>query len=47
MAAKMTDNMTDGPVMWQAAWPTTKKTDKAQNPDKPVDQSLRTSSQVI
>ena len=47
MAARMTDRMTEGPVMWQAAWPTTRNTDSAQKPDSPVDQSRRTSSQVI
>ena len=47
MAARITDKIMEGPVMWQAAWPTTRKTDSAQKPESPVDHKRRTSSHVI
>ena len=47
MAVMTTDMTTEGPVMWQAANPTTKYTAIDQNPARPVLKSRCTSGHVV
>lgn len=47
IAVMTTDMITEGPVTWQAANPTTKNTAIDQNPAKPVLNSLVISGQVV